>query len=337
MDLPELRVPVQWDPHAGARPERADTRYFGLAFQEMERHLDDGELDVYLTWNPDRLPAYGPRVVAVLLSDDGGRVPRYTSRVRAVFKSYGTTPTLGRGPLRDPSVTGLMELVLFAVRWMRWLPGGAAHARMLLGRRLRRRPAPPAVATIPLGTFNQLDLAPIPIEERPTDVFFAGSVEHERSRWQSLSPKTRSRDAMLRAVRRIASDRPHQKIDLRVTSGFEDSEASSPDAYSRGLMEARVCLAPRGSSIETFRVLEGLRAGCVVVGERLPRHWFYDGSPVVSLDRWGELDSTLSRLLDDPAELRRLHRASLAWWRERCSEEVVGTFMANRLNQLPKI
>ena len=48
-------------------------------------------------------------------------------------------------------------------------------------------------------------------------------------------------------------------------------------------MDARVCLAPRGASVETFRVLEGLRAGCVVVGERLPGHWFYDGAPVIQL------------------------------------------------------
>ena len=89
----------------------------------MEATLEDGDIDVHLTWNGERLPDYGPRVVAVLLRDDGGRVPRYAGRVRATFKSYGTTPVLGTGPLRDPSLTGLMELAQYGVRWLRWVPG----------------------------------------------------------------------------------------------------------------------------------------------------------------------------------------------------------------------
>ena len=92
LDLPEASAPIPWDVHAGPRPERADTRYFGAAFAEMERGLRDPDIDVYLTWDTRRLPAYGPRVVAVLLGDEAGRIPRYVDRVRAVFKSYGVRP-----------------------------------------------------------------------------------------------------------------------------------------------------------------------------------------------------------------------------------------------------
>ncbi len=142
---------------------------------------------------------------------------------------------------------------------------------------------------------------------------------------------------MLKAVRRIAAQQPGLRVDLRLTSAFDASAACSPDDYSRRLMDARVCLAPRGASVETFRVLEGLRAGCVVVCEPLPDHWFYAGAPVIGLDRWSQLEGTLERVLNDPQELVRLHRASLTWWRERCSEEAMGRFMANRLNELRKI
>jgi hypothetical protein len=333
LDLPENSAPQSWDPHSGPRPERADTRYFGAVFREMETRLHDQDIDVHLTWDADRLPAYGGRVVAVVLGDEVGRIPRYAGRVRAVFKCYGTRPTLGTGPLRDHSLTGLLSLAQFAVRWVRWLPGGAGHARLLLGRRLRGRPGPPAVAVIPLGTFNLLDLPLVPIEERPTDIFFAGSVEHRASLRDRLgSPKTRARREMVAAVERLGRRRPGLRTDLRLTPGFDASAAAPAADYSRALMNARICLAPRGTSMETFRVFEGLRFGSVVVGERLPDHWFYRGAPVIQLDRWNELEEALAPLLDDPAELRRRHASALAWWRDHCSEAAVGRFLAEHLN-----
>jgi hypothetical protein len=333
LDLPEDSAPQSWDPHAGPRPERADTRYFAAVFREMESRLRDPDIDVHLTWDADRLPGYGNRVVAVVLGDEVGRIPRYVGRVRAVFKCYGTRPRLGGGSLRDHSLTGLVDIAQFGVRWMRWLPGGAAYARLLATRRLRRRPAPPAVPVIPLGTFNLLDLPIVPIEERPTDIFFAGSVEHQPSLRHRLgSPKTRARSQMLAAVERLGQRRPGVRVDVRVTPGFDASAAAAPADYSQALMNSRICLAPRGTSTETFRVFEGLRFGCVVISERLPPHWFYRGGPVIQLDRWGDLEDALGAMLDDPEELRRRHSRALAWWHEKCSEAAVGRYLAEHLN-----
>jgi hypothetical protein len=316
LDLPEDSAPRPWDPHRGPRPERADTRYFARAFTAMEARLRDPDVDVYLTWDVTRLPSYGDRVVAVVLGDEAGRIPRYLHRVRAVFKAYGTRPVLGAGPWTGP------ELAQFGVRWLKWLPGAAEHARHRHGQ----------ISVIPLGTFNQDDLPVVPVDERPTDIFFAGSVEHQGGLRGRVSPKLRSRREMLEAVGRLGRARPALRLDLRLTSGFAASAAASSQEYSRALMNARICLAPRGTSLETFRVFEGLRAGCVVVTERLPRHWFYVGAPIIQLGRW----STLDRLpvLDQPAELRRLHADALEWWRDHCSEAAVGAFLADRLNAL---
>jgi hypothetical protein len=139
---------------------------------------------------------------------------------------------------------------------------------------------------------------------------------------------------MLAATRRLSGELPGLRVDMRVTRGFEASAAASPEAYSRALMDARVCLAPRGTSVETFRVLEGLRAGCVVIAETLPRHWFYEGAPVLRIDRWEHLGRVLMPILGDPATMTRMHEQALAWWRGYCSEEAVGRFMAERLNAL---
>ena len=323
LDLPEEPAPRSWDPHSGPDPLRADTRYFGAVFLAMEPLLDNPELDFYLTWNWERLPAYGDRVVAVLLGDEVGRIPRYAGQVRAVFKSYGTHPVLGSSVLSDPSITGLSSLVQYGVRWLRWLPSAFAHARS-------HRPG--AVTTIPLGTYNQLDLPMVPIEQRTTDLFFAGSVAHKASLRQRFGPKTLTRLDMLAAVKRLADQRPGLRLDMRLTPDFGASVAAAPGDLSRGLMASKVCLAPRGTSLETFRVFEGLRAGCVVVGGRLPPHPFYAGAPVIQLDRWSQLDQVLPPVLDSPGELGRLHGAALSWWRDRCSEEAIGRFLAERLN-----
>jgi hypothetical protein len=335
LDLPEDESPRPWDPRSGSRPERADTRYFAAVFREMERTLSFREIDVYLTWDVDRLPAYGGRVVAVVLGDEAGRIPRYVGRVRTVFKAYGTRPTLGARPFRDLRLTRVLELGQYTVRWLRWAPGGAAYARLMIGRRLRRRPLPPSVTTIPVGTFNQLRLPVVPIEDRPTDLFFAGSVEHGSSlRARVGSPKARARREMLAAVERLRRQRPSLRIDLRLTPGFGASAAAPSAAYSAGLMDAKICLAPRGTSLETFRVLEGLRYGCVVVAERLPPHWFYADGPILQLDRWSDLIDVIGPVLDDPVELRHHHHRALSWWSQRCSEEAVGRFLAERLNML---
>src|SRR5215211_7823910 len=134
----------------------------------MDGLLEDPDLDVFLTWDVQRLPAYGPKVVAVVLGDEAARVPRYRDRVRAVFKCYGARPSARlrpRGWWDRPSPAELLE---WLVDWSRWLPSGVRSLRS----------ATP-LAVIPLGTYNQLDLPVVPMEERGTDVFFAGSVDHD--------------------------------------------------------------------------------------------------------------------------------------------------------------
>jgi hypothetical protein len=333
LDLPEGSRPVPWDPHAGPRPERPDTRYFGRVLIEMEKRLADERLDIYLTWSVDRLPDYGDRVVAIVLGDEAGRIPRYADSVHAVFKSYGTRPVLESASL-GPGAVGLGAIAQFGLRWLRWLPGGVAHGARIAGRRLRGEAVPRRLFTIPLGTYNQLDLPTLAVEDRPTDLFFAGSVEHHGSPRRLHSPKLLAREEMLSAVERLGRRRPKLRLDIRVTDGFMASAGASPADYSRGLMEARICLAPRGTSLETFRVFEGLRYGCVVVTERLPHTWFYDGAPILQLKRWNELEQVIAPLLDDPAELARWHVHALDWWRERCSEAALGNYMADRLNAL---
>lgn len=323
LDLPEDDAPRTWDPGSGPRAERADTRYFGGVLRHMEAALEDGDLDVYLTWDVHRLPAYGPRVVAVVLGDEAARVPAYLDRVRAVFKCYGARPSLGDGPHGSHRGAPAGDVGQWLRHWARGAP-----------ERLRARRLDAAPIAIPLGTYNQLELPAVPFEERRTDLFFAGSVGHEgplgNRPWM---PKVRARREMLSALDALGARRPELRLDVRLTAGFEDSRRRSAAEYSEGLMDSRVCLAPRGTSLETFRVFEGLRCGCLVVVERLPPHWFYAGAPVLRVDRWRRLSEALAPFAQPEVRLR-WHEAALEWWQTRCSEAAVGRFVADRLNAL---
>jgi hypothetical protein len=89
------------------------------------------------------------------------------------------------------------------------------------------------------------------------------------------------------------------------------------------MAETKICLAPRGSSVETYRFFEALRQGCVVICDRLPPHWFYDGCPAIQIDDWRDLEAQVAKLLADPQRLFFLHRESLAWWEAKCSEHAL--------------
>ncbi|HZO37433.1 MAG TPA: hypothetical protein VFB41_11240 [Solirubrobacteraceae bacterium] len=296
---PGERVPIAFVPPVAEPLVAPSQRYFAAAFAL----LPPAGLTVYLTWDLAELPSYGDDVVAVVVADEASRRPRYAGRVRCVFKCYGDRPRIGWPP------AGPFALAADLRRWIESLP----DLRIRGGR----------VEPAPLGYHNQVELPIVPIEQRATFAYFAGSVEEPHRSWLP-SAKTSSRRRMLAAARRFTA----APTVLRTTPSFGASTEADPLAYSTELMNSVVCLCPRGGSVETFRWFEAMRAGCVVVCEPLPRFWFYSGAPAIELRDWDELPALLERLHGDPAELRRLHEASLAWWASGCGERALARRLA---------
>jgi hypothetical protein len=214
----------------------------------------------------------------------------------------------------------------------RRLPG-----RRRLARRQRRQRNLPPIYPIPLGYANQIALPIKPIEAREVDVFFAGSVTHKDypawslKRWLG-TPKDLARRQMLAGLDKARQNRPGLTVDLRLQSNFRRSIKASAADYSEGLMNARICLAPRGASLETYRFFEAMRYGCLTIADALPLHWFYEGAPALQVRDWRELPDLLTHWLNDEDRLRARHRDTLAWWETRCSEAAVGRYFAEKLN-----
>jgi hypothetical protein len=305
--------------------EHIDTWYFGRSLAAMERELRVDGLTVYLTFDPETLPSYGDDVVVVLIGDEWARVPRYLPRVRAVFRNLCARPNLGCNPLAWPSAATFSTLLPAARSALRGAPDRLARLGHRGGTQIE----------LPIGTYNVEDLPTKPFGERGSDLFFAGSVVQAPGRGARLKarvvPKRLSREAMLRNVE-LLRRLPEVRVDVRITEGFQESAASDAGDYSRGLMDSRLALVPRGATTETHRFFQALKYGSIVVTDTVPPIWFYEQAPMVRLRHWDELEETVLPLLRDEARLERLHRESLRWWEMSCSEEAVGRLMAQELN-----
>lgn len=342
--------PILWNP-SEERPDLSlHTVYFGKVFMAVERALKVQGLSIYLTWDLCRLPDYGDHVVAVVLNDEWSRVPRYFDQVLAVFKCYGTRLPLGGNPLTQPSYLNLLWSAQYLRTQIYRLPSLATYfAKRSLHGILGGPPVQPALFDVPLGYLNQAPLPVKPIGDRTYDVYFSGSVNNRAyrrwapQRWLQ-TPKSYSRRRMISEMTALQERRPDFNIKLdvkaryapRVETAAGDFPGAAPDArsYSEELMDTKICLVPRGTTLETCRFFEGLRYGCVVISEALPSTWYCEGAPVIQVSDWEELEHVVETLLSDERLLQQKHAEALEWWDKVCSEQAVGAFMASQLNTL---
>ena len=312
-----------WDPHDP--PRRADFAYIGDMLAAMEAELPEPSLTVVTTTDHRKLPRYGRDVVVIQRGGPDARPPRYAKRVLAVFKTQSSRPLLAARPAREPprltAASGLAYLQAAA--------GGAA-TRAAVAARFPGRAAP-VVEPIPMGVMWPCDGAFAPITERPIDVLFNGSIQTSARRGLRRvlgTPKMYSRQAMLAGLAELQAEAPELRVEAAVTPSFAHSKHASADEYWRRLGSAKLCLAPRGDTLETYRVFEAARAGCIVLAERLPSNWFHDGAPVLDQTGWRDLARSVRALLADESELVARHRATVRWWDECVGPEPVGRHIA---------
>jgi hypothetical protein len=338
-------TPIPWSIY-GKQPDDAPV-YFTRVFRAMEKYLKVSGLTIYLTWKLDDIPQTGQNVVAVVLGDEWSRLPSYSNSILATFKTYGCYPQLDVSKSKV-SHLNFLRFIKQVRTYLYYIPSiGHLLQRDLIDCFGQTRGTTfGAVYDCPLGYGNQIELPIQPIQSRAVDIFFAGSVEHTADksgvrRWFS-NPKVVARRSMLEGVKDLQRARPDISVNLALSSSFVlnalhygenvEGEILQSDEYSKSMMNSKVCLVPRGTSVETFRFFEALRYGCVPITERLPSRWFYDGSPAYQIEDWSHLPTVASKLLEDRDALQRRHEAALRWWNKVCSPEAVGHFFASKIN-----
>lgn len=302
-----------------ARP--SDSTYFYRCLSAVDAATPHANLTFLVTWNLDRFDDRFDGAVVLLIGDEMYQVPSYAPRVKAIFKTGGLRPNPLGATVRLP----------WSIAWRSMLRD-ARNAAVRLRRRMRhggggRRGTP--IFELPLGTFRLVDVPFIPVQERTTDVFFAGTAPAPGG--VNLRPSVAARRQMTDGI--VAAERalPRWRFEHTLTQRAGDVVAFGPEEYSRRMMNAKVVPCPRGNFDETFRLFEAAKSGCVIVTEPLPDRWYYRDAPVIELHAWRQLPSVLAELDRHPNRVHELSERTRRWWDETLSEAAVGRYICNSL------
>lgn len=320
------KPPVEVDIAEDRPVADAEIPYFIRGFRKLEAEYGlDGRI-VCFAWGANvSLPFVGPNVIAVLYSDEHCRIPAYVGEVEAVFKASGVFPNfIPRGrPLRLAQI----EAAEFLRNLALWVPQGW---RWALSPRVRAK-----CHVLPMGFGFTTQVQPLPFDERPLLVSFLGSVARPaRTKWlRNLvgTPKAYCRSTIIEVLRDMQQRYGTDRIRLKLSSGFQESIKDAGRLYFDELAHTQFCLAPRGTTHETWRICDGLRFGCIVVADRLPPHSFYEGSPILQIADWRDLPALMEELLAEPTRMRDLHEQSLRYWRDVMCEDALAARCAKAL------
>jgi len=293
--------------------------YIEGVLRNFEKNNPNAGLIFYVTaWTVHYLPSYGANVIAIIMQDEWSREAKYRDKVGAVFRTCGLAPSLVP-TLKHGSILELSTNVLSFLRTVS-KDGISGRIRSCLLKTQGKKLAP--LYDIPLGFYANEPVEYTPFDERPNILSFAGSIQHRVAKTRVPSPKTLARQRMVQALQSCIANNPKLPIVYRETSCYKASVQNTA-SYCNEMMNSKFCLVPRGANLETFRFYEAIRFGCIPIIEHCPDLPYYKNAPLVKLNDWSQLETTLLSLLDKPDVLRQMHQDALAWWHNVCAETTI--------------
>ncbi|WP_162417073.1 glycosyltransferase family 47 protein [Cyclobacterium roseum] len=183
-----------------------------------------------------------------------------------------------------------------------------------------------------------------PVLKRKYNVFFRGNLNKNRiDLYRNLSSYK-----YLIPSERILNSEVYRKILLKLKNDFSNYFSNSiiifnnsfksgftTAEYGEILAESRIVLCPKGYDMtECFRHFESMRAGCVIISEKLPKTDFYSGSPIIEVDNWKEGLIIAKQLLNDPGRLVEIQGKVMEWWEKKCSERATANYVNEKIKSL---
>lgn len=207
------------------------------------------------------------------------------------------------------------------------------------------------ILAFPIGYSNSASLTRlIPFNERKYDASYAGNFLANRLdfyrqfTWLRFLPPFPIHHVRVRTLYfKILT-----KLNLYKPRAFQDQYGKSICYWSGGfakglpreeyadiISNTRIALCPKGfRNTECFRLMETMRLGCVLIADDLPPSRWYKDSPIIIETNWLKIGTLIRGLLDDPARMAELHRKTLDWWENVCSDDAVARYLADEIHRL---
>lgn len=177
----------------------------------------------------------------------------------------------------------------------------------------------------------------IALPDRKYNVFFSGNLHVGRQKLYKYLTKLHFLPFSLlhRLQSFIKGNFDHQFPNsfIRFSKGFHTG--LSPEEYNSKLANSKILLCPPGlANVETMRLFEGMKAGCILISEPLPQVYCYKNSPIIIIQNWKELDNIIPELLSNPGKMEKLQQETIAWWESHCSEKATARYIGNIIKYL---
>jgi len=102
------------------------------------------------------------------------------------------------------------------------------------------------------------------------------------------------------------------------------------DDYYRFLGNTKICVAPTGASVDTFRYVEACGSGCIVITTPKDDLWYYHNTPVFFIDDWSLLtNSYIDNILS--MDIDTLQDDTLKYYNRCLSTEAVATYIIQNI------
>jgi hypothetical protein len=117
------------------------------------------------------------------------------------------------------------------------------------------------------------------------------------------------------------------------------------DDYYKMLGDTKIAVVPDGTSPDSFRYVEALGSGCIVImTSGYPAHmengrkdevWYYKNSPVFFINSWNELNEELVKNILN-LNIDEIYQKNLEYYDEKLSEQAVANYIIEKINYISR-